>query len=122
MSMRIFNLCALSGALAACGGTSGASGEPEGPSVDCAIGPGSDFSDACTIEHVSAEAFVIHHPDGGFRRFIRGEDSTIPLLAADGAEPLTYQNLAAETGMLEFGVAVDRYRLELTSITPAPDE
>lgn len=121
MSMRIFSLCALTTVLAACGG-GGTSGEPEGSLVECAIGPGSEFSDVCTIELISAEEFVIHHPDGGFRRFTQSDDSSSPIAVADGAEPLTYQRVEGESGVLELGLSVDRYRIESKLIASTPDE
>lgn len=115
MSLRIFSAGLLLAALAACGVNS--SPEPEGMEIECAIGSGAEFEPVCTLEQVSSDEFVIHHPDGGFRRFYRRDDEPHLLIVADGAEPINYELLSLP-GMgvdgptiWEFGVEGSRYRL-----------
>lgn len=108
MSLRIFSgllaLCALS----ACGAAQ--SPEPEGESVECAIGAGAEFADVCTLEWLDEAGggeFLIHHPDGGFRRFAVNEDASGVLLK-DGAEELEMSG-NSPSGVWQFSVASDRY-------------
>jgi len=95
---------ALAPALAACGPEAG---PPQGEAIECAIGPGADFARDCTVEIAAGEALVIHHPGGGFRRFVREGGGLLPL---DGADPLV---MVAQdpAGGIEFAIAGDRYRL-----------
>ena len=122
MSLRIskLGLLAAVSALAACGEVSG---EPEGPSVGCAIGPGADFSEVCTLERIGADGFVIHWPDGGFRRFTlqQIEEGPLPAFSA-GADELKSVRLEGETQLLEFGIADERYRLDPALLAAATDE
>jgi hypothetical protein len=94
-------------ALAACGPESA---PPDGELVECAIGVSAEFAAVCTLEHAiedAREVMIVHHPDGGFRRFAFGGDG---VLALDGAgrveirEPVTGD-------VIEFAVENDRYRL-----------
>lgn len=122
MSLRISSLCLLASValLAACGEVSG---EPEGPRVECAIGPGADFSDVCTLERISAESFVIHWPDGGFRRFglEQSEEGPEPTFA-DGADEISLARTGGETPALEFGMEGERYRLDPALLAAPSDE
>lgn len=122
MSLRISKLGLLAAVslLAACGEVSG---EPEGPSVGCAIGPGADFSEVCTLERIGADGFVIHWPDGGFRRFTLEQSDDGPLPAfSDGFENLETVRLEGEAQLLEFGIADERYRLDPALLAAATDE
>lgn len=106
MSLRISSALLLSLAAAAC---SEASPPPPGEKVACVIGGAGDFSHACTLERVAGgDEFVIHHPDGGFRRFSR-DPASGALSAGDGAEALVREEGAA--GTLAFAVGADRYRV-----------
>ncbi|MFU7528343.1 hypothetical protein [Qipengyuania sp. ASV99] len=120
MSSRISSFAAITCALTACG--SGESPAPEGAAVDCAIGPGSEYAEVCTLERVSAELFVIHHPDGGFRRFRIGSDPAARIAVADGAQPVVNETLNEAKGTLEFSLGVDRYRIRADLIANVPDE
>ena len=106
--MRISSAALLALGLAACGPQAGA---PEGETIACAIGPGAEFADECVLEKLAMEEgremLVIHHPGGGFRRFVMEKSTLLPL---DGAEPLVV-NADHSQGALEFSVAGDRYRL-----------
>ncbi|MEY4237738.1 MAG: hypothetical protein RL339_339 [Pseudomonadota bacterium] len=56
--------------------------------VWCALGGARDFTQDCTLERSTEEgrpAFVVHHPDGKFRRLLASADGQ-SLLAADGAD------------------------------------
>ena len=122
MSTRIskFGVLAAIGLLAACGEVSG---EPEGPSIACAVGPGADFSEVCTLERIGADAFVIHWPDGGFRRFTLAQSEEGPQPAfSDGADELKSVRLEGDAQLLEFGIADERYRLDPALLAAQPDE
>jgi hypothetical protein len=95
--------------LAACGPQSGAlPGDP----VDCAIGDATNLTPVCTLEQLGDNSsFVLHHPQGGFRRF-RFDAETLEIEPADGAEGAT--GLAADAEHLVFGVGADRYRIPAT--------
>lgn len=120
MSLRISSAALAFAVLAAC---SAQSPVAEGETVDCAIGGAADFGADCTLERVSgAEEIVIHHPDGGFRRF-RIDPATGAVAALDGAEPLVIAQ--ADAGTVQFAVGPDRYRLAanlapIPALTPAP--
>jgi hypothetical protein len=94
---------------------SNATPPPEGETLDCAIGQGADFAEDCTLEWLGAEwerDFLIHHPDGGFRRFSLNEDAT-GVIVQDGAEEVEMLDPAPD-GSWQFSVSGDRYRI------PAP--
>ena len=106
--MRISSALILALGLAACGPEAGV---PEGDTIACAIGPGAQFAQDCVLERLAleegGEMLVIHHPGGGFRRFVRKSATLLPL---DGADPLVaVANDPA--GELEFTIAGDRYRM-----------
>lgn len=66
---------------------------PEGVTVECAIGAGVQLEAACTAEQVlkgNRVEIVIHHPDGGFRRFEVLPDGA-GVAVADGAEILSQE-------------------------------
>lgn len=112
MCLRISSALAAFALLAACGAESP---PPPGAEVECAIGTGADFSPVCTLEQVVGGEVVIHHPDGGFRRFARSADAGA-LVPLDGAEPLVPEpGVADATG---FGVGADRYRIPPALLTP----
>lgn len=114
MFLRIFSPFALL-MLAACGTESPL---PLGDTVDCAIGAGVDFSSVCTLEQVAGMSdIVIHHPDGGFRRF-RRDFATGGVFALDGAEPLVMQ--PSNSGSLQFSVGADRYNIPPKLLFSAP--
>jgi len=109
MSLRISSALAALLALAACGGGV-ESPEPEGDTVDCAVGPGAEYSSVCTVEWLQAEwdgEFIIHHPDGSFRRMQVTPDG---IASFDGAAEVVNIGDYAET-FVEFSVDGDRYRL-----------
>ncbi len=116
MSLRISSPLPLALLLvAACGAESPA---PEGDTVDCAIGAGADLASDCTLERlVGTQEIVIHHPDGGFRRFTR-DPATGGLAPLDGAELLVPEPGAG--GTLQFAVGEDRYSIppEVLPIVP----
>lgn len=114
MSLRTFSLLASALVLGAC---AEASGEVEGPSVDCAIGPGSELTSTCTFERDEGNAFLVHHPDGGFRRFAveQGEDGAL-IVTADGAERIAFQSYSADGSQIEFGLTDEAYRMDAALI------
>lgn len=93
--------------------------QPEGETLDCAIGQGSDFASVCTLEWLGEEwgrDFLIHHPDGGFRRFALNEDAS-GVIVQDGAEDVLMLDPAPD-GFWQFSVSGDRYRMPV----PPPPE
>jgi hypothetical protein len=94
-------------AVTACGDE--VSPPPPGDLVDCAIGEAADLAQVCTLERVAGtEGFVVHHPDGGFRRFT-GEPATGDIATVDGADNVvTTEDYG---GVLKFQVGADRYEL-----------
>lgn len=114
MFLRISSTLALTAlTLAACGGE--VSPPPPGEMVECAIGAGVDMAAVCTLERAEGGEIVIHHPDGGFRRFLRDTDSaTLSLL--DGAESLVMAK--GDGGALAFAVGEDRYRIPPELLAP----
>lgn len=109
MFLRISSVALAVSLLAACGAAT-ETPEPEGDTVECAIGAGSEFSAVCTLEEVSSSEFIIHHPDGGFRRFQFDEDGK--LAASDGAEPVLEERIRVYEGTWEFALEIDRYRVD----------
>jgi hypothetical protein len=106
MSLRISSALAAAALLAACAAESP---PPPGETVACAIGKGSDVASDCTLERVADGAeFVIHHPDGGFRRLIR-DPANGALVPGDGAEVLVPE--AGEGDAIAFAIGPDRYRI-----------
>ena len=111
MSLRIFSALGLMGALAACG-SGDVSPEPVGDAVTCAIGEGVEMSDVCTLERVAGDGsatFLIHHPDGGFRR-VSLDPETQELGVVDGADSLRITDSSDD--ITEFTIGIDRYRVE----------
>ncbi|WP_379921228.1 hypothetical protein [Erythrobacter sp. R86502] len=94
--------------LAACSQTE--SPPPPGEPIACAIGAGAELSAVCTLETVEGDGvFLIHHPDGGFRRF-RMIDGVI--VTNDGAGRAAAQEPDA-SGKVEIAVDGDRYLVPL---------
>ena len=114
MYLRTFSASFAALAIAAC--SVAETPEPEGERVECAIGAGAEFADVCTLEwlgEVEGQEFLIHHPEGGFRRFAINEDAS-GVIALDGAETAVME--AAADGQWQFTVAGDKYRIAI----PAP--
>ena len=115
MYLRTFSASFLALALAACG--LGETPEPEGDTVECAIGAGAQFADVCTLEwigEVGGQEFLIHHPEGGFRRFAPNEDAS-GVTAVDGAEETIMMEETPDC-QWQFSVSGDQYRMPI----PAP--
>ena len=117
MYLRIFSLgfCL---ALAAC---SDASAPPPGESIACAIGEGAEFAEVCTLEVAEGATFVIHHPDGEFRRFTWTDIPDV-LAPADGAEPINDLFIERATGRIELRVGGDAYRINREQAVPRDGE
>jgi hypothetical protein len=105
--------------LAACSpSASGAPAREADSRIDCAIGSAATFTHECTVERtveVGTPVLVIHHPDGGFRRFAV-LDGGQGLAAADGAEALA---IARSTDRVDVSVDGDRYRFPTTMLSDA---
>lgn len=82
--------------------------------LDCAIGAGAELANVCTLEWVGEEwgqEFLIHHPDGGFRRFTLNEDAS-GLTVKDGAEEIEMVDPSPD-GFWQFLVSGDQYLMPL---------
>lgn len=112
--MRIFSFLAAGLLLSACSGE--VSPEPEGQVIDCAIGVGVDMGPDCIGEQIAGgDIFVIHHPDGSFRRFeMLPDDAGIGI--ADGAGVLSQER---DGDRLLITVDDARYLLPIASSAPA---
>jgi hypothetical protein len=111
MYLRIFSLSAALACIAAC---SPGEAMPQGDTIDCAIGGAADFSDDCVLERVGeAPDFVIHHPGGGFRRFVQ-DSETGEITVSDGAEPLAI--FSEDETRLGLQVIDDRYLVPLDKL------
>ncbi|WP_408591486.1 hypothetical protein [Novosphingobium sp.] len=95
--------------LTGCGGPAG-SRDPAMRTIDCALGESHPFLGECRVE-VAGRVLVVHHPDGGFRRFQRVDDGR-GVIVADGAEPAKVRWISG--GILEVAVGQDRYRFPAT--------
>lgn len=101
----------------------GCSGEKEpGPiavgleHIDCAVGGAAALTPACSVERVEKEGrltLVVHHPDGGSRRFLVKQDGT-GVTAIDSAVSATVKLIG---GRLNVTVGADRYLFPAT-VTP----
>ncbi|MEM8726662.1 MAG: hypothetical protein AAGE86_14185 [Pseudomonadota bacterium] len=122
MSLRISNALLALALMAAC---SSESPEPDGDTIDCAIGPGAEYSDVCTLEAVAAiasdagDAFLLHTPDGSFRRvaFDREQNEWSATDGADGIAVIEERTSGDSPGghfILE--IAGDRYIVPLVML------
>ena len=115
MYLRISSASLAALSLAAC--SVAETPEPEGETIACAIGEGAEFANVCTLEwigEVGGQEFLIHHPEGGFRRFAPNEDAS-GVTAVDGAEE-TIMMEETPDGQWQFSVSGDQYRMPI----PAP--
>jgi hypothetical protein len=75
----------------------------------CAIGPGSSFSDSCTLRKFERDGetiYRVNQPGGGFRLFTVAADGS-GLVAHDGAQAAAN---SLDGDVLEVAVGDDRYR------------
>lgn len=84
----------------------------EGETVACALGGAATFTEVCFLE-LSEGQLIMHHPDGGFRRFERDGNT---LMALDGAHVAEIEVVAE--GSIEVAIAGDRYRIPLDATHP----
>ncbi|TRD12503.1 hypothetical protein FGU71_11940 [Erythrobacter insulae] len=118
MFLRIFSAAAAALFAASCGTESPV---PQGSDIQCAIGAGVELEAVCTLER-SAEgesvSFLIHHPDGGFRR-IEYDTATDQIGVGDGADALKVsEESTAEIAV--FAIGEDRYRIPSEMLRTQP--
>ena len=115
MFTRISSLL-LCAALAGCGSGS----VPEKASVDgaeeiaCAVAGAKESKPVCAVERaVSKDGLIltIHHPDGGFRRFLVTGDGR-GVIPADGAGAVVLAE--AGSNLVDVAIDGDHYRLPAT--------
>lgn len=99
----------------------GESPPPPGDPLSCRLAGQAAFADGCTLEWLPGRAgadrpFLIHHADGGFRRFALSADGS-SLDVADGSQPLTGEGPSG--GVLTVQVGGDAYRLPLALLRRA---
>ena len=93
--------------------------------VECALGGSTVFERTCTTERIAnadGQMLVIHHADGGFRRFKILTDGR-GLAPADGFDETKIALI--ENGMIEVSSGDDKYRLPAqikASETAAPKD
>ncbi|WP_150291371.1 hypothetical protein [Sphingobium estronivorans] len=77
------------------------------PTIECAIGAGTEWSGDCPVER-DGDIVTVRHADGGFRRFriIQNGHSLMP---ADGAEESSSRRVDGDR--IELSIGQDRYRL-----------
>lgn len=86
----------------------------------CAVDGAAEMTQSCLLERMDSpegQVLVVHHPQGGFRRFeiVRDGRGVVP---ADGAEPSKLFIVA--DNMIDVTVGGDRYRFPAT-IGPKAD-
>lgn len=115
---RIHNLVVLSLAvLAAC---SSGRDEVRGEPIECAIGTAEKMTLECRLEKVRRGenlSYVVHHPDGGFRRLVIAPGGK-GLVTADGADEATS---VVTKGASELTNEQVYYRILLSLLEPAND-
>ncbi|UVI38997.1 hypothetical protein [Qipengyuania spongiae] len=105
--MRTLSLPLALAALAGCSQSPDAKAAPAGQKIDCALDGTQAFETSCTVEKVgNGGEFIIHHPDGGFRRFITSPDGAFEV--TDGADELIASEDAGGE-RITFAVGRDRY-------------
>ena len=121
MCLRISSALLLGLGIAGCSGeTETVIAVAEDEAIACAIGPGAEFAPVCALEWEAAQdgaakrAFLIVHPDGGFRR-LELEPVTAELSVRDGAGELVDLPSAVD-GIFEFSIDGDRYRVPLAKL------
>jgi hypothetical protein len=101
-------------ALAACSSGGEVRGEPFACNIAGVTGQ------TCKLERSHAGnsvQFVVHHPDGGFRRFVLAPDGK-GIVPADGADAATSK--VAE-GTVDVAVGQDRYRIPQSLLEPTDE-
>jgi hypothetical protein len=86
--------------------------------IDCAIGGAAGFAHDCAVERSAQNGepvVIVHHPDGGFRRFTV-LDGGKSVGAADGAEALA---VASNDERVDVSVDGDRYRFPAKMLSDA---
>jgi hypothetical protein len=86
----------------------------------CAIDGATEMTPSCLLERVDGpdgQILVLHHPDGGFRRFRVVTDGR-GVIPADGGEQSQFAIVG--DNMIEVSVGNDRYRFPAT-IGPKAD-
>lgn len=112
--------------VAALTATAGCSKADDAPAVTtgdekiaCAVGGSTELQKVCAVERIKAGdvlQLVVHHPDGGFRRFeVRSTGGG--LNPADGADDAQRET---GNGTLDLTVSGDIYRFPATIETDAP--
>ena len=109
--MRTFKPLVIVILLAACSGGEAVDEtavEPGDQKLACAIGPGAELTDRCTLQRIDQDGAVIYrvnHPGGGFRLFDLAQDGS-GLVPHDGADGAVNR---LEDDQLEVQVGEDRY-------------
>jgi len=114
MAMKFLTVLPLSLALAACSAGHEVPEQAEGGErIPCAVAGSAELKPVCAVERVREQdrlVLVVHHPDGGFRRFTVMTDGS-GLAVADGA-------LVAVTRLdgdrLDVSLGADRYLFPVT--------
>lgn len=87
--------------------------------IDCAVSGAAKLKPICAVERSEQDGvltLVVHHPDGGFRRFDVQTDGS-GLKASDGADVAVTR---LKDGQLDVHVSADHYRFPVTTRTSKP--
>lgn len=104
----LFLLFAMTASVGACGVSPEEKG---GRAISCALSGASDFAGECRLVEMgegAATYFVIHHPDGGFRKLALAE-TPAGFVEFDGSQPAESWR---EGNEIVLRIGEDRYRWE----------
>jgi hypothetical protein len=90
--------------------------EIRGEPIGCAVAPSGELAQECRFERIDEGRFIVHHPDGAFRRFVLSPDNK-QLLPADGAERANSEAIKDE---INLSIGQDRYRIPRSLLEPRP--
>ncbi|PZQ56213.1 MAG: hypothetical protein DI555_06215 [Novosphingobium pentaromativorans] len=107
-------------ALAACSAGDKAPEQAEGGErIACAVAGSAELKPVCAVERAEEQGrlvLVVHHPDGGFRRFAVMTDGS-GLAVADGAQVAVTR---LDGDRLDVSLGADRYLFPATRTPDAP--
>lgn len=108
-------LLSVAGALAGCSSSDAPPAVAAGDEkIACAVAGASELKPVCAVERSETDGvmtLIVHHPNGGFRRFDVQSDGS-GLKVSDGADAAVTR---LADGMLDVNVGPDSYRFPVTA-------